>query len=223
MDIVKTNIAKLGGVVDISSDVGIGTKMTITLPITLAIISVLIVEVAGRTFCMPLASVEEAIVFDDSMVRTFEGREVMTQRGATLPIARLAKVFQLEGHRAGVWFNEDAKTPPPPAVRSSRPKSYVVIATVADRRVGFVVDRLVGQQDIVIKALGRSLKKVRGLAGATELGDQRVGLVLDAAALIAEVLAAVPGEHGARPQPVGTSTEVAVVRRTMDGVDGGFA
>lgn len=189
MDIVKTNIAKLGGVVDITSEVGIGTKMTITLPITLAIISVLIVEVAGRTFCMPLASVEEAIVFDESMLRTFEGREVMTQRGATLPIARLAKVFGLEGWRPGVWVNEEAKTPKPPPVRAGRSKSYVVIATVADRRVGFVVDRLVGQQDIVIKALGRSLKNARGFAGATELGDQRVGLVLDAAALIAEVLA----------------------------------
>jgi len=183
---VRTNIAKLGGVVDITSDVGIGTKMTITLPITLAIINVLILEVAGRTFCMPLASVEEAIVFDESVVKTFEGREVMTQRGATLPIARLAKVFHLEGHRAGIFVNEDAT---PPAVRPGRGKSYVVIAAVADRRVGFVVDRLIGQQDIVIKALGKSLKKVRGLAGATELGDQRVGLVLDAAALIGEVLA----------------------------------
>ncbi|MBX3233045.1 MAG: chemotaxis protein CheA [Labilithrix sp.] len=194
MDIVRTNIAKLGGVVDITSDVGIGTKMTITLPITLAIISVLIVEVAGRTFCMPLASVEEAIVFDEGVVKTFEGREVMTQRGVTLPVARLAKVFHLEGHRAGIWFNEDAKTPKPPAVRSNRNKSYCVIAAVADRRVGFVVDRLIGQQDIVIKALGKSLKKVRGLAGATELGDQRVGLVLDAAALISEVLAT-PGQE----------------------------
>ncbi len=227
MDIVQTNIAKLGGVVDITSEVGIGTKMTITLPITLAIISVLIVEVAGRTFCMPLASVEEAIVFDESMVRTFEGREVMTQRGATLPIARLSKVFQLEGHRAGVWFNEDAKTPKPPEVRpfagpNARPKSYVVIATVADRRVGFVVDRLVGQQDIVIKALGRSLKKVRGFAGATELGDQRVGLVIDAAALIAEVLATVPVGEASRLQPAGMSGEVAAVRRSIDAPESGM-
>jgi two-component system chemotaxis sensor kinase CheA len=188
MDIVKTNIAKLGGFVDITSEVGIGTKMTITLPITLAIISVLIVEVAGRTFCMPLASVEEAIVFDEGMIRTFEGREVMTQRGATLPIARLAKVFQLEGWKPGIWVNEEAKTPRPPETRTGRAKSYVVVATVAERRVGFVVDRLVGQQDIVIKALGRSLKNARGFAGATELGDQRVGLVLDAASLIAEIL-----------------------------------
>ena len=188
MDIVKTNIAKLGGVVDITSEVGIGTKMTITLPITLAIISVLIVEVAGRTFCMPLASVEEAIVFDETMIRTFEGKEVMTQRGATLPIARLGKLFQLEGWKPGVWVNEEAKTPKPPPNLTGRTKSYVVVATVADRRVGFIVDRLVGQQDIVIKALGKSLKNARGFAGATELGDQRVGLVLDAAALIAEVL-----------------------------------
>jgi two-component system, chemotaxis family, sensor kinase CheA len=200
MDIVKTNITKLGGVVDITSDVGIGTKMTITLPITLAIISVLIVEVAGRTYCMPLASVEEAIVFEESMVRTFEGREVMTQRGQTLPIARLSKVFQLDGVRAGVWFNEDAKTPPPPPVRSTRPKSYVVISNVGDRRVGFVVDRLIGQQDIVIKALGKSLKRVRGFAGATELGAQRVGLVLDAASLINEVLAA-PGAPPGDDEP----------------------
>ena len=69
-------VGVLGGVVDISSEVGIGTKMTITLPITLAIISVLMLEVAGRTFCMPLASVEEAIVFDDAMIRTFEGKDV---------------------------------------------------------------------------------------------------------------------------------------------------
>jgi two-component system chemotaxis sensor kinase CheA len=190
MDIVKTNIGALGGVVDITSEIGIGTKMTITLPITLAIISVLILEVAGRTFCMPLASVEEAIVFDEAVVKTFEGREVMTQRGQTLPLARLARVFQLEGYRPGVYVNEEAKTPKPPEVRpGQRPKAYVVIGSVADRRVGFVVDRLIGQQDIVIKALGKSLKKVRGIAGATELGDQRVGLVLDAAALIHEVLA----------------------------------
>jgi two-component system chemotaxis sensor kinase CheA len=161
-------------------------------------------EVAGRTFCMPLASVEEAIVFDDSMIKTFEGREVMTQRGATLPIVRLAKLFQLEGWRPGVWINESAPTPKPPEVRPGRKaKSYCVVATVAERRVGFIVDKLVGQQDIVIKALGKSLKKARGLAGATELGDQRVGLVLDAAALINEVLASADGRHAHQLEAAG--------------------
>jgi two-component system chemotaxis sensor kinase CheA len=171
MDIVKTNIAKLGGVVDITSEVGIGTKVNIVLPITLAIISVLFVEVRHQVFSVPLASVEEAIAFDESLVRVVEGREVMTQRGATLPIARLARLFRIE---------DSAPAPT---------RSYVVIGIVGERRVGFVVDKLIGQQDIVVKALGRSLKDVRGFAGATELGDQRVGLVLDIAALIDEVLA----------------------------------
>jgi two-component system chemotaxis sensor kinase CheA len=179
MDIVKTNIAKLGGIVDITSEIGIGTKITITLPITLAIISVLAIEVAGRTYCMPLSSVEEAITFDETAVRVVEGREVMTVRGGTLPICRLARLF---GH---------LPLEPP----AERPRAYIVIAQVGNRRLGFVVDKLLGQQDIVIKALGKSLRHVRGFAGATELGDQRVGLVIDAAALIEDVLA---GPHDAR-------------------------
>ena len=174
LDVVKTNIAKLGGVVDITSDVGIGTKMTITLPITLAIINVLLVEVGVRLFAIPLASVEEAIALDEAQLRTVESREVLTVRGASLPVCRLARLF-------GV-------APRPRA----RPRAFVVIAQVGDRRLGLVVDELVGQQDIVIKPLGRSLKAVRGFAGATELGDQRVALVLDVAALIEEVL--VPSE-----------------------------
>ncbi len=174
MDVVKTNIGKLGGIVDISSEIGIGTKMTITLPITLAIISVLMVEVGGRTYAVPLTSIEEAIAFDESLVRAFEGREVMTQRGATLPVCRLRKHF---GHEVAV------------STRSGpRRSGFVVIASVGERRLGFVVDRLLGQQDIVIKALGKSLSKVRGFAGATELGDQRVALVLDVASLIEDVL-----------------------------------
>jgi two-component system, chemotaxis family, sensor kinase CheA len=176
MDVVKTNIAKLGGVVDITSEVGIGTKMTITLPITLAIISVLGVEVGGRSFAVPLASVEEAILFDESQVRSFDGREALTQRGVTLPICRLGRLFGIEA---------------PPDVDDhgyKKAKPCVVIASVGNRRLGFVVDRLFGQQDIVIKALGKSLKSVRGFSGATELGDQRVGLVLDIAALMEEVM-----------------------------------
>jgi two-component system chemotaxis sensor kinase CheA len=172
LDVVKTNISKLGGVVDIASELGIGTKITITLPITLAIINVLLVEIAGRLFAMPLASVDEAILLDGSQIRTVDSREVMTVRGASLPICRLDRLFGLPPHR--------------------RPREYVVIAQVATRRLGFVVDELVGQRDIVIKALGPSLKGVRGFAGATELGDQRVALVLDVAALIEEVLS--PGE-----------------------------
>ena len=168
MDVVRTNISRLGGVVDITSEVGIGTKVTVTLPITLAIISVLFVEVVGRSYAVPLASVEEAIVFQLPMLRVVDSREVITVRGATLPVVGLGKLF---GH--------ESKYPD---------HGFVVIASVGTRRLGFVVDRLVGQQDIVIKALGRTLRNIRGIAGATELGDQRVTLVLDIAALLDEVL-----------------------------------
>jgi len=171
MDVVKTNIGKLGGIVDISSDPGIGTKVTITLPITLAIISVLLIEVAGRTYAIPLASVEEAIVFHPEMTRTFEGREVMTVRGATLAICPLARFF---GHTKS---------------HALPTHGFVVVAHLGNRKLGLIVDRLVGQQDIVIKALGRTLRSIRGFAGATELGDQRVALVLDVGAMVDEAFA----------------------------------
>ncbi len=171
MDVVKTNISKLGGVIDVHSDDGIGTKMTITLPITLAIVSALLIRVAEHTFAIPLASVSEAIGFDDAGLRVIDGREVMTLRGTTLPIARLDRLLTL-----------DRLTPPPR-------RQYAVVAALGTRRLGLVVDQLLGQQDIVIKPLGKSLNIVRGFAGATELGDQHVGLVIDAAAMIDEVLA----------------------------------
>jgi two-component system chemotaxis sensor kinase CheA len=171
MDIVKTNISKLGGIIDVQSDRGIGTKMTITLPITLAIVSALMIEAAGQTFAIPLGSVSEAIAFDGGGVRVVDGREVMTLRGATLPLCRLERLLML-----------------PETDRVLR-RRFVVVASLGTRRLGLVVDHLFGQQDIVIKPLGRTLSQVRGFAGASELGDQRVGLVLDVAALIEEVLA----------------------------------
>jgi two-component system chemotaxis sensor kinase CheA len=172
MDVVKTNIGKLGGVIDVHSETYIGTKITLTLPVTLAIVSALLVRVAGRVFGMPLTSVAEAINLDESQVRVVDGREVMTLRGVTLPICRLRKVFGL--------------VPAPDAVVPKR--RYVVVATLGARRLGFAVDDLEGQQDIVIKPLGKSLNRVRGFSGATELGDQRVALVLDPSALIEEML-----------------------------------
>jgi len=172
MDIVKTNISKLGGVIDVHSESGIGTKMTITLPITLAIVSALLIQAGQHTLAIPLSSVSEAIAFDENAVRLVDGREVITLRGQTLPLCRLDRLMGLE---SGPDF-------------PSR-RRFVVVAALGQRRLGLVVDFLYGQEDIVIKPLGKSLSGVRGFAGATELGDQRVGLVLDAAGLIEEVLA----------------------------------
>ena len=180
MDVVKTNIARLGGVIDVQSDLGIGTKMTITLPITLAIISALIVQIDERTVAMPLSAVQEALALRRERVRSIEGREILTLRGTTLPLCRLATLF-------------DWRSVAPPR------EEFVVVAGMAGRRVGFVVDRLIGQQDIVIKALGASLSEVGGLSGATDLGDDGLALVLDMPALVDEVLA-----QGVRPAEVAT-------------------
>jgi len=169
MDVVKTNLTRLGGSIQVESELGKGSKFIATLPITLAIISALIVEVAGRTMAIPLASIQEALKYDLQSTRKVEGKEVLTLRGATLPICRLAERFN---------FNHHALTD----------RQFVVVVLHGNRRLGFTVDRLRGQQDIVIKSLGASLRGIRGVAGATDLGDQKLVLVLDAPALLEDVL-----------------------------------
>ena len=175
MDIVKTNINKLGGVIDVHSESGIGTKMAITLPITLAIVSALLVRVYDQVFAIPLSTVSEALSFDAASVRRVENREVITVRGSSLPICDLGRLLGL------------------PEPQDDRRRRFVVVAALGNRRLGFVVDHLYGQEDIVIKPLGASLSRVRGFAGATELGDQRVGLVVDSGAIIEEVLSGTEG------------------------------
>jgi two-component system chemotaxis sensor kinase CheA len=170
MDVVKTNISRLGGVIDLDSEVGLGTKFTLTLPITLAILSALVLRVRDQTFAMPLNVVQEALLFDERAVRVVEEREVITLRGASLPIVRLHELFGITG-----------------AAPTTR--AFVVVTALGQRRLGLVVDALEGQQDIITKPLGKSLSRVRGFSGATDLGDQRVVLVLDAPTLLEEVLA----------------------------------
>lgn len=180
MDVVKTNISKLGGTVELRSEVHMGTKVVVTLPVTLAILSVLTMEVAGYTYCMPLASMDEAIALDESQVHVFLGREVLTRRGVTIPLMRLPARFRADTERrVDVVLGPPASAPPD--------RSFVVVAGMGGRKIGFVVDRLFGQEDVVIKALGPSLLGTRGFAGATDLGDQRVALVLDVGAFISEV------------------------------------
>jgi len=175
LDVVKTNISNLSGIIDVSSTRGHGTQWTITLPITLAIIQAIIVKVAGRTFAVPLNSVVESLMVEPSEIQTVEGREVVTLRNHTLRLARVSDIFRLD--------------------REEKPKSefdanvlYVIVVGVAQHRLGLVVDELIGQQDIVIKSLGRALSGVPGIAGATELGGQRTVLVVDVPGLVEEML-----------------------------------
>ncbi|MBN1959627.1 MAG: chemotaxis protein CheA [Deltaproteobacteria bacterium] len=168
LDIVKNNISQLSGVIDIFSVKGKSTSITVTLPITLAIIPALVVAVAGRTYAIPLNNVLETLAIEDTTVSTIERREVISVRGATVPLVDLRHHFRME--------------------TKERPEvCYGVVAGVGQHRMALVVDELVGQQDIVIKSLGRRLQHIKGIAGATELGNQKTILVIDMVALINEL------------------------------------
>lgn len=172
MDIVKTNISRLSGMIDVASEPGRGSRFSITLPVTLAIIQALVIETSEQTFCIPLNSVIESIMVQQDEITTVEGHEVVTLRGKTLPLVHLSKVFELE------------ETP----TRVVGDRFYVVVVGLAQHRVGLVVDELLGQQDVVIKPLGAALRQVPGIAGATELGANRTVLLLDVATLVAEAV-----------------------------------
>jgi len=169
MDVVKNNIAAMSGIIDLHTTLGEGTRFEITLPVTLAIIRALVVEAAARTYAVPLNSVLEIVTVEPSELRTIEMREVITVRGATLPLVRLGRFFGT------------------PAAPPSGPL-FVVVVGLAQERLGVAVDGMVGQQDIVVKPLGRALAGVRGIAGATDLGNRRTVLVLDVGAIIEEVV-----------------------------------
>jgi two-component system chemotaxis sensor kinase CheA len=184
MDVVKNNIANLSGIIELQTERGRGTRFEITLPVTLAIVRALVVAVAGRSYAVPLNSVLEILEVRARDVRTLSTREVISIRGSTLPLVRLAKLFALAG-----------------AGRAQEP-FFVVVVGLAQERLGIAVDRLVGQQDIVVKPLGAQLQGVRGIAGATDLGDRRTVLVLDVGAIIEDVVTG-DGTREAVPLPAG--------------------
>jgi two-component system chemotaxis sensor kinase CheA len=171
MDVVKNNIAALSGMIEVQSELGKGTGMIITLPITLAIIKALIVKVGPRTYAIPINSVLETLMIEPSTIRTVEKREVIELRRTTVPLLRLERVFDHE-----------------PATPGQDERVFIAVVGMAEKRMGFVVDELLGQQDIVIKSLGKALDFVRGIAGAAELGNQKTILVLDVAGLMGEAL-----------------------------------
>ncbi len=170
MDVVKNNISALSGMIEIDSEVGKGTNIAITLPITLAIIKALIVKVADITYAVPINSVLETLMIEESSIRTIERKEVIELRQNTLPLLRLAEVFDLRDE----------------VERGSR--CFVAVVGLAEKKIGIVVDDLLGQQDVVIKSLGSSLSFVQGISGAADLGNQKTILVLDVGGLMSEAL-----------------------------------
>lgn len=175
MDVVRSNLKKLNGLVEIDSRPGSGTSVLLRLPLTLAILPVLLVQVADEIYALPLRSVAETAQVNLQHVHLVEGSEVLCLRDETLPLMRLAELFH-----AYSSAESQASSPHP-----QRHSSKVVILGVAEKRVALVVDQLLGQEATVVKPLGTYLHHCSSLAGATISGDGRVRLVLDPAGLLA--------------------------------------
>lgn len=169
LDVVRKNIQELKGTIDLLSTPGEGTTFRISLPITLAIIQALIVRSGGETFAIPLTSVDESLRIYTRDIATIEGKEVYSLRDFTLPLLRLSDAFAM---------GETRDTSHPDT------KWFVVVARAGERLVGILVDSLVRQQEVVIKSIGERLKSIPGIAGATELGENEIVLVVDAGSLV---------------------------------------
>jgi len=168
LDVVKKNIQDLKGTIDVISHVGEGSTFRISLPITLAIIQALIVDAGGEKFAIPLTSVEESLRIYSRDIRTVERREVFTLRDFTLPLLRLSDAFGLaDAHDHG----PDTKW-------------FVVVTRAGEKTIGLLVNALVRQQEVVIKSIGERLKTIPGIAGATEIGESEIVLVVDVGTLI---------------------------------------
>ncbi len=166
MDVVKTNIEKLNGMIDIDSEVGYGTSMKLKIPLTLAIIQALLVGVQEEYYAIPLASVLETVRINKDDIYTVESRSVMRLRDEVLSLVHIGDIFEVER----VFDNSE--------------HTYVVVLGLAESKIGLIVDTLIGQEEIVIKSLGEYLKGIEGIAGATIRGDGGVTLIVDVAALM---------------------------------------
>ena len=166
MDVVRTNIKKLNGIIDIKSDLGKGSEFILKLPLTLAIIQSLLVEVENEIYSIPLSAVMETLKVDQREFHTIGGREMLKLRDMVLPLVRLENVFNIS--RTG----------------ESDSSCYVVVVGVGEKRVGLIVSRLLGQQEVAIKSLGKYLANLPGIAGSTILGDGSVALIVDPVSLV---------------------------------------
>lgn len=164
MDVVKTKISSLGGTVDAISEVGKGTSFIIRLPLTLQIIQALLVKVGSETMAISLGFIDRVIEYKPENIRKTNNKEVVLYNGNVISIVRLNQKLNMNSVDHG--------------------KKYIILVKVGEREVGLVVDSLLGQQEIVIKPFGKTLKATKEYIGATILGDGLVTLILDVAALI---------------------------------------
>jgi two-component system chemotaxis sensor kinase CheA len=173
LDVVRENLERLHGLIEVDTAQGQGTTFTLTLPLTMATSQVLLVEVAGQTVALPTTAVEHILQVDATGVARIEGRPAIRADGQPLPLVPLAQVLELPG----------AEMP-----LASDQQMSVVVLGVVEKRVGFRVDEFQGTQEVVVKSLGRQLRRVRNVAGATILGTGQVVMILNVADLIKSVL-----------------------------------
>ncbi len=165
MDVVKTNIKKINGTIEVKTEKGVGTELILKLPLTLAIIQALLVKVSSERFAIPLTVVEETVRVNKDEIKSVERNEVLNLRDTVLPLVRLTDIFNISKN------GEEASL-------------YVVVVRSAEQKFGIVVDKLIGQEEIVIKSLGDLLRDIKGISGATIMGDGRVTLIIDVAAIM---------------------------------------
>ena len=170
MDVVKTNIEKLNGIIKVQSEKGKGSTITLKIPLTLAIIQALLVKISGEFFAIPLVNVVETAKITSSDLGKVENRDVLNLRDHIIPIAYL-------GDALGI--GKDKKV-------IDEEEIYVVVVAVAEKRIGFVVDSLIGREEIVIKSLGNYLTNIKAISGATIMGDGAVTLILDVGSVVRE-------------------------------------
>ncbi|MFY0665888.1 MAG: chemotaxis protein CheA [Natronospirillum sp.] len=166
MDVVKTKIAQLNGSIDIESHMGKGTSIRIKVPLTLAIMPTLMVMLGEQAFALPLVNVDEIFHLDLTKTNVVDGKEVVVVRGRPLPLFYLKR-----------WLIKGS-------VQHGKESGHVVVVSVGTQQVGFVVDQLVGQEEVVIKPLGKTLNGTAGMAGATITGDGRIALILDVPSML---------------------------------------
>jgi two-component system chemotaxis sensor kinase CheA len=164
LDVVKSKIESLNGEMQVESKPGEGTRFKIKLPLTLAIIQALMVSVRDEIYAIPLSSVNETTILLQEEIKMIQNQEVMVLRGNVLPLYRLDNLLEVPGE-------------------SQSEELYVVVVRKGDKQVGLVVDTLIGQQEIVIKSLGKVLAGIPGIAGAIVAGDGNVRLILDISTL----------------------------------------
>ena len=166
MDVVKTNIEKLSGIIEIESEKGVGTTQKLKIPLTLAIMQALLVGVQEEYYAIPLSSVIETVRISQDEIYTVDGKSVLRSRDEVLSLVRLADIFKVD------------------SVLEAMNEVYVVIIGLADQKIGVIVDYLVGQEEVVIKSLGYYLKGIEGITGATVRGDGKITLIVDVAGMM---------------------------------------